>query len=189
MLLCPTYLSHSRTVNIRKKSDSNGRGRGVISAEREELGNDQLTKVEPKRLHNGITSSSADTQRGNQLSIGGFMLKVHARKADSVEILCLEGQIVNGDTEMLRSAVEFASDVSEIILDLSNVNLVDAHGLGVLLQLREQTLASGTHFELINVNEKVSRVFEITRLDTVFAIHSGAFIPKPTYAPQFRCAA
>jgi len=117
------------------------------------------------------------------------MLKVHARKSDSVEILCLEGQIINGDTEVLRSAVEFASDVSDIVLDLSNVNLVDAHGLGVLLQLREQTLASGTHFELINVNENLSRVFEITRLNTVFEIHPAAFAPKPAYVPRFLFAA
>ena len=118
------------------------------------------------------------------------MLKVHAKKSDSVEILCLEGQIVNGDTEGLRSAVELTSAASDVILDLSNVNIVDAHGLGVLLQLREQTLANGTHFELMNVNENLSRVFEITRLDTVFEIHPGiAFVPCPTYAPQMLVAA
>ena len=99
------------------------------------------------------------------------MLKVHAKKSDSVEVLCLEGQIINGDTEALRSAMDLASDASDIILDLSNVTLVDAHGLGVLLQLREQTLTNGTHFELINVNESLSRVFEITRLNTVFEMH------------------
>ena len=118
------------------------------------------------------------------------MLKVHAKKSDSVEILCLEGQIINGDTEALRRAVALAPDASDIILDLSNVTLVDAHGLGVLLQVREQALASGIHLELINVNEKLSRVFEITRLDTVFEIHSSlAFVPNPTYAPRLRVAA
>jgi len=118
------------------------------------------------------------------------MLKVHAKKSDSVEVLCLEGQIVNGETEVLRSAVEFASDASDIILDLSNVEVVDAHGLGVLLRLREQALANGTHFELINVNQNLSRVFEITRLDTVFKINPGAaFVPKPTYAPRLLFAA
>ncbi len=118
------------------------------------------------------------------------MLKVHARKSDSVEILCLEGQIINGDTEALRSAVELKPDTSDIVLDLSNVTIVDAHGLGVLLQLREQTLASGIHFELINVNKSLSRVFEITRLDTVFEIHpAAAFVPNPTYAPRLLFAA
>lgn len=118
------------------------------------------------------------------------MLKVHAKKSDSAEILCLEGQIVSGDTEVLRSAVELTSDASDIILDLSNVTRVDAHGLGVLLQLREQALARGTHFELINANENLSRIFEITKLNTVFQIHSGAaFVPKPTHAPQLLFAA
>ena len=101
------------------------------------------------------------------------MLKVHAKKLNAVEILSLEGQIINGDTETLRSAVQLGSDSSDMILDMSNVTLVDVHGLGVLLQLREQTLASGVHFKLINVNERLSRVFEITRLNTVFEINSS----------------
>ena len=118
------------------------------------------------------------------------MLKVHAKRLDSVEVLCLEGQIANGNTETLRSAVQLGSDASEIILDLSNVTLVDAHGLGVLLQLREQILASGIHFELINVNASLLRVFEITRLNTVFEINCGVeFLPKPMYAPWLLVAA
>jgi anti-anti-sigma factor len=118
------------------------------------------------------------------------MLKVHAKRSDSVEVLCLEGQIVNGDTETLRSAAQLVSDARDIILDLSNVTLVDAHGLGVLLQLREQTLENGMHFELMNVHASLSRIFEITRLNTVFEINSGVeFCPKPTYAPRLRVAA
>ena len=118
------------------------------------------------------------------------MLKVHAKRLNSVEVLCLEGQIVNGDTEALRSAAQLVSEASDIILDLSNVTLVDAHGLGVLLQLRENTLENGMHFELINVNASLSRVFEITRLNTVFEINSGVeFCPKPMYPPRLRVAA
>jgi anti-anti-sigma factor len=109
------------------------------------------------------------------------MLKVHAKKLNTVEVLSLEGQIVNGDTDILRSAVQLAPDASDIVLDLSNVRVVDAHGLGVLLQLREQTLAHGSHFKLMNVNEPLSRVFEITRLNTVFEINSGLeFVAEPS---------
>jgi anti-anti-sigma factor len=101
------------------------------------------------------------------------MLKVHAKKLNAVEILSLEGQIINGDTETLSSAVQSACDAGDVILDLSNVTLIDAHGLGVLLQLREQTLANGIHFKLMNMGERLSRVFEITRLNTVFEINFG----------------
>ena len=101
------------------------------------------------------------------------MLKVHAKKLNAVEILSLEGQIINGDTETLSSAVQSASDAGDIILDLANVTVIDAHGLGVLLQLREHTLANGTHFKLMNMSERLASVFEITRLNTVFEINSG----------------
>ena len=118
------------------------------------------------------------------------MLKVHAKKSDAVEILCLEGQIINGDTEILRSLVQLAPGTSDIILDLSNVTIVDAHGLGVLLQLREQALARGVHFELINVRKPLYRIFEITRLNTVFEMSPEIqLFPKVTHAHPMLVAA
>jgi len=111
------------------------------------------------------------------------MLKVHAKKLDTIEVLCLEGRIVNGETDILRSVVQLAADdTSDLILDLANVSTVDAHGLGVLLQLREQTSARGIHFELRNVSNPLSRLFEITRLNTVFEINSDTpFLPELAY--------
>jgi anti-anti-sigma factor len=107
----------------------------------------------------------------------GIMLKVHAKKSEAVTVLYLEGQIINGDTEALRSAAQPASDIT---LNLSKVTIVDAHGLGVLLELREQALARGAHFELINVSKRLYRIFEITRLHTVFDIRSTfQFFPLP----------
>ena len=111
------------------------------------------------------------------------MLKVHAKKLDAVQVLCLEGRIVNGETEVLRNFSQLTSvDTREIILDLSDVSVVDAHGLGVLLQLREQTVARGIHFELRNVSKSLYRLFEITRLNTVFEIDPGvSFLPEFVY--------
>ena len=110
------------------------------------------------------------------------MLKIHAKKLDAVKVLSLEGQIINGETELLRRVVQSPAGTSDIILDFSNVTIVDAHGLGVLLQLREQTLAKGIRFKLINVSRPLSRIFEITRLNTVFEINSGVEI-LPHRAP------
>ena len=124
------------------------------------------------------------------MRIGGIMLKVHAKKLDAVEVLGLEGQIINGDTEVLRTAVQSASGTGEIVLDLRNVSVVDAHGLGVLLQLREETLAKGIHLELRNVSKSLYRLFEITRLNTVFEIGSDVqFLPHVTYSPRLAVAA
>ena len=117
-------------------------------------------------------------------------MKVHAKKWDRFEVLCLEGQIVTGETEILRTVVQSSSATSDLILDLSDVSVVDAHGLGVLLQLREQTLASGTHFELRNVSESLYTIFEITRLNTVFEIDGRVeFFSHATYAQRMPVAA
>jgi len=98
------------------------------------------------------------------------MLQVNAKKLGTVAVLCLQGQIVNGETETLRAAVHSLADVSTVKLDLARVTTVDAGGLGVMLELRAQAEAKGIRFELMNVTKWVSRVLEVSRLDSVFQI-------------------
>ena len=106
------------------------------------------------------------------------MLKVHSRNLGNVAFLCMQGQIVNGETDVLRNAVRSQSDVSTVVLDLARVSTVDARGLGVMLELREQVQSKGIGFKLMNVSKLVSSVLEVTRLDSVFEITSGVeFFP------------
>ena len=106
------------------------------------------------------------------------MLRVNAKNLGKVAVLSLQGEIVNGDTEILRGALRFQPEVSAVILDLARVTIVDASGLGVMLELREQAESKGIRFELMNVTKWVSRVLEITRLDSVFRITAGVeFFP------------
>ena len=110
------------------------------------------------------------------------MLKVHARNLGNVTFLCMQGQIVNGETEALRKAVQSQSEaqshVSTVVLDLGKVSTVDARGLGVMLELREQVQAKGIGFKIMNVSKLVGRVLEVTRLDSVFEVTSGVeFFP------------
>jgi len=59
---------------------------------------------------------------------------------------------------------------------LAQVSTVDAGGLGVMLELREQTQSKGIDFKLMNVPKLVNGVLEITRLNSVFEVTSGAEI-------------
>jgi anti-anti-sigma factor len=97
------------------------------------------------------------------------MLKVHAKKLGNVTVLSLQGRIVNGETEILRTAVDSVSEVRALILDLARVTTVDAGGLGVMLDLRQQAESKGIRLELMNVTKWVSKVLELTRLDSVFS--------------------
>jgi len=110
------------------------------------------------------------------------MLKVHARNLGNVAFLCVQGQLVNGETEILRNAVhlqaEARSDVRTVVLDLALVSTVDAGGLGVMLELRTLVQSKGIGFKLMNVSKLVGKVLEVTRLDTVFEVTSGVeFFP------------
>jgi anti-anti-sigma factor len=105
-----------------------------------------------------------------------FMLKVHAKKLGTVAILCLQGRIVNGETAALRKVVDSQSNANTVVLDLARVNTIDAGGLGVMLELREQTESKGIHFKLMNVTKLVSRMLELTRLNSVFEVISGTEI-------------
>jgi len=113
------------------------------------------------------------------------MLNVHAKNLGTVAILCLQGQIVNGETENLRNALYSLPEVSAVILDLARVTAVDAGGLGLMLELREQAESKGIRFKLTNVTKMVSRVLEVTRLDSVFEITSGVefFSALPRHQP------
>jgi anti-anti-sigma factor len=118
------------------------------------------------------------------------MLKVQAKNLGTVAVLCLQGQIVNGETEILRNAVQSLSEISAVKLDLARVTTVDAGGLGVLLALREQAESRGIRFELMNVTKQISRVLEITRLDSVFQIASGVeFFPAVSRSRRASLAA
>jgi len=100
------------------------------------------------------------------------MLKVQPRNSGTTVILYVQGQIVNGETDILRNAVVFQPNVSAVILDLGGVSIVDAGGLGAMLELRKQAESKGIRFELMNLNKWVRYVLELSRLDSVFQVIS-----------------
>ena len=98
------------------------------------------------------------------------MLRVGVYKPGEVAILRLRGLIVTGETRILRKVVLSFSDASVIVLDFSRVKGIDAHGLGVLLDLRQQLQSKGIEFRLMNVTKLVEQVLAITKLNTVFQL-------------------
>jgi anti-sigma B factor antagonist len=101
------------------------------------------------------------------------MLNVEHKNLGTVSLLNLEGQFVIGETEALRGIMQTLPASSSVILDLSHVTLMDAHGLGVMLQLREQAQAKGMDFELTNISEPLCEILRVTHLDSVFHVDSS----------------
>ena len=101
------------------------------------------------------------------------MLNVQHKNLGTVSLLNLDGNVLIGETEGLREIMQTLPSTSAVVLDFSRVSLVDAHGLGVLLQIREQAQFKGMKLEFVNVRSQLRELFRMTRLDSVFQIRSG----------------
>jgi anti-anti-sigma factor len=107
------------------------------------------------------------------------MLNVQRKNLGTVSLLNLDGKLVIGETDTLRDVVQTLPSTSSVTLDLSHVTLVDAHGLGVLLHLREQAQARDMRFELLNVGRHLREVFRMTHLDSVFPMRAAVEFLRP----------
>jgi len=114
------------------------------------------------------------------------MLRIQVDKIGNVVVLTLQGRMVRGETEVLRRAVLAQTEANVVVLDLARVNTVDAGGLGMMLELRQQIQSRGIEFRLKNVTNLVRQVLEITRLDSVFEMSTVSELPKANLAGQRR---
>jgi anti-sigma B factor antagonist len=57
-----------------------------------------------------------------------------------------------------------------LIVDLTNVPYMDSSGVATLVEAMQMARKNGTRLVLCGMQSKVKSIFEIARLDTVFAI-------------------
>jgi anti-sigma B factor antagonist len=63
------------------------------------------------------------------------------------------------------------SGASTVVVDLSEVAFLDSTGLGALVEARAATSEAGGSLPLVCSQERILKLFTITGLDGVFAIH------------------
>jgi len=59
----------------------------------------------------------------------------------------------------------------DVLVDLSQVTYIDSSGIASLVEALQNAGQAGTGFGLVAVSAEALRVFELARLDKVFAIH------------------
>jgi anti-sigma B factor antagonist len=102
-----------------------------------------------------------------------FMLNASVQKLGDTTVLRCQGRIVSGDAyTILQNAVCSQIHTRILVLDLAQVDRIDAGGLGVLLRLREWACSHAIRLRLMNVTNHVERVLALTRLDCVFEFPS-----------------
>lgn len=60
---------------------------------------------------------------------------------------------------------------NDVLVDLSQVTYIDSSGIAGLVEALQQARELGRSFDLVALSPQALRVFELARLDQVFAIH------------------
>ncbi len=98
------------------------------------------------------------------------MLSIQTQVSEQLAVLWCTGRIVRGEeANVLREAVQ-AQDRESVVIVLSNVDEIDAGGLGTLVELEHWALANHRKLKLLNPVRRVREVLETTHLYSVIEI-------------------
>src|SRR5437763_8115775 len=101
------------------------------------------------------------------------MLSIDVEKSEHVAVARCVGRLVRGEAvRTLKNTVISERDTRILVLDLSDVEAIDAGGLSALVSLRDWTLCHGIQLKLVNPSNFVKEVLQRTGLDRVFEITS-----------------
>src|SRR5207245_3529541 len=99
------------------------------------------------------------------------MLTVDIERASDVAIVRCAGRIVRGaEVSILRNAVISENDTRTIVLDLSELEFVDAGGLSALVFLHNWTQDRGIHLKLVHPSRFLREMLVRTGLAQLFVI-------------------
>ena len=114
-------------------------------------------------METGMDSGAADAA-----------FRVDQRVDGAATIVTVDGELDVHTAPRLASALTDASAAGRpLVVDCSRVPFMDSTGLSVFVAARNQSEASGTGFAVVVTEPAVRKVFAITGLDSVIAIHES----------------
>jgi Anti-anti-sigma regulatory factor (antagonist of anti-sigma factor) len=105
---------------------------------------------------------------------GDFMsLHIKMEQTSDVAVLQCCGRLVRGEAlQLLKDAVTSLSRLRVVVLDLSEAEMLDGGGLGMLVFLHEWTRSSGIQLNLVNPSRLALEMLMRTRLTSVLHVSS-----------------
>ena len=93
-----------------------------------------------------------------------------------VLIVEVDGQLIVGNRQEFKQKVLDALDAGErkFLVDFTATGYIDSSGLGVLVSLSKKIRDEGGELRLAGLNDDLKTLFELTKLDTLFAISDSA---------------
>ena len=99
-------------------------------------------------------------------------MEVKAEQYGHAAVLRCKGEITEDCLEVLNREVErqLQANVSDVIVDLTEVPFMDSAALEALLNTRDRLVERSGQLTLAGVRESLAKIFEITRLEAAFDV-------------------
>lgn len=91
---------------------------------------------------------------------------------NGVVVVAVDGQLIVGNRQELKQKILDALESGDrkFLVDFTKTGYIDSSGLGVLVSLSKKIRDQGGDLRLAGLNEDLKTLFELTKLDTLFAI-------------------
>ena len=112
-------------------------------------------------------------------------IKASTRLVDGVTIVDLSGRITLGEaSSTLRETVRdlISKGQKNILLNLGDVTYIDSSGIGELVSSFTSVSNQGGKLKLLNLQKKVHDLLQITKLYTVFEVHTDEAAAVRSYS-------
>lgn len=101
-------------------------------------------------------------------------MKISHQDYEHVTVLTVSGDYTEDDVDQFRRHVSERrrNGSQHVLLNCESLEFIDSSGLESWLRLQEDLGGAGGQLRLINPDETVQKILELTRLDLAFESHS-----------------
>lgn len=99
-------------------------------------------------------------------------MSIRSTRDGETVVVSVEGQLIAANRQQLRDAItsEIARGSKRFVIDFADTGYIDSAGLGVLVSLSKRVREADGALRLTNLNGDLKALFELTKLDTLFAM-------------------
>ena len=99
-------------------------------------------------------------------------LSINSKFENNVSVISVQGEITFENSIQLRNKIDEECELGHynIVIDLVGLKYMSSAGMGVLVHGLKQTRANNGDLRLINLSEKMHRVFLITQFTHHFKV-------------------
>jgi anti-sigma B factor antagonist len=103
-------------------------------------------------------------------------MQINTHQSKSIDIITVDADRIDAAVAIQfkdRMREVLATESPRYVLDLARVDFIDSSGLGAIVAAMK-LMPKGGKLELAGLTPAVDKVFRMTRMDSIFAIHPSA---------------